>query len=146
MLKMAATPKKKETLKVCRQLAPSTLAEWYERTVAVYKFGSLLSKLTQYDSIWRGKIVYQTYSYLESIISRACCSRARLKMKVFFLFLLLLLLGVSYANGRPYSQAFLADTVENGDKNRIVKTSFIVYKWVSWWACGLFLEVIEMTH
>ena len=26
--------------------------------------------------------------------------------------------SVSYANSRPYSQAFLADTVETGDKNR----------------------------
>ena len=27
-------------------------------------------------------------------------------------------LCASYANGRPYSQAFLAETVKTGDKNR----------------------------
>ena len=33
-------------------------------------------------------------------------------------FFLFLFLGVSYANGGPYSLAFIADTVETGDKNR----------------------------
>ena len=38
-----------------------------------------------------------------------------LKMQAF---LFLFFLCVSYANGRRYSQAFLAETVETGDKNR----------------------------
>ena len=46
--------------------------------------------------------------------------------------------GVSYANGRPHSQAFLADTVETGDRNG--------HDFFHCMQISLFLEVIEMTH
>ena len=47
------------------------------------------------------------------LFSRACFSRARLtlKMQAFFF-------RVSPPSDRPWSQAFLAETVETGDKNR----------------------------
>ena len=102
---MTATPKKKGDTKGLSTACNVNFSRVIRKN---YKFGSLLSKLTQYDSIWRGKIVYQSHNYLESIISRVYCSR-----EFFFFFL-----GVSYANSRPYSQAFLAVTVETGDKNR----------------------------
>ena len=47
------------------------------------------------------------------LFSRACFSRARLTLKMqAFSFMCLT------PNGRPWSQAFLAETVETGDKNR----------------------------
>ena len=69
---MTATPKKKGDTKGLSTACTVNFSRVIRKN---YKFGSLLSKLTQYDSIWRGKIVYQTYNYLESIISRVCFSR-----------------------------------------------------------------------
>ena len=126
---MTATPKKKGDTKGLSTACTVNFSRVIRKN---YKFGSLLSKLTQYDSIWRGKIVYQTYNYLESIISRVCCSR-----EFFFPFFWVCPMQIvghtpSLSQRTPWKLGI-----------RIVTTSFIVCKRVSWWACGLFLEVIE---
>ena len=62
----------------------------------------------------------------------------------FFLFFLFFFFHVSVPKGSSASQAFLSKTVETGKKNRIL-TTFIVCKWVLWWACSLFLTMTKMT-
>ena len=126
---MTATPKKKGDTKGLSTACTVNFSRVIRKN---YKFGSLLSKLTQYDSIWRGKIVYQTYNYLESIISRVCFSREF--FSPFFWVCPLQIVGhtPSLSKRTPWKLGI-----------RIVTTSFIVCKRVSWWACGLFLEVIE---
>ena len=44
----------------------------------------------------------------------------------------------------PCSQAFLAETRWKLGIRMV--TTFVVCKWVSWWACGLFLAMNEMTY
>lgn len=123
---MTATPKKKGDTK---RLSTACTVNFSRVIRKNYKFGSLLSKLTQYDSIWRGKIVYQTYNYLESIISRVCFSREF--FSPFFWVCPMQIVGhtPSLSKRTPWKLGI-----------RIATTSFIVCKR---FICGLFLEVIE---
>ena len=66
------------------------------------------------------------------------------KCRRFFVFVFVFF-HVSVPKGSSASQAFLSKTVETGKKNRIM-TTFIVCKWVLWWACSLFLTMTKMTH
>ena len=59
------------------------------------------------------------------------------KCRRFFFFFFFFFFHVSVPKGSSESQAFLSKTVETGKKNRIM-TTFIVCKWVLWWACSLF--------
>ena len=62
----------------------------------------------------------------DKITFRRFLSYKNLPLKIYFLLVELALAFLFYLfffflwslNGRPYSQAFLAETVENGDKNR----------------------------
>ena len=69
------------------------------------------------------------------LFSRACFSRARLTLKMqAFSFMCLT------PNGRPWSQAFLAETVETGDKNRddfhCMQMSLVMSRWCAHYDCN----------
>ena len=65
---MAATPNKKK--RDTKGLSTACSVNVRRGIWKNYKFGSLVSKLTQFDSIGRKKITYTTYNYFDCVITR----------------------------------------------------------------------------